>query len=119
MLTSTVGPFMITKQIHRIQIYGSVIKKEPLTGDENDMVRIFPITIIPARPTNVVQSVTQKLGYSYVCLEYNIDEGWCDIELNADNKVHTWLKSKKPDILGLMVNHKLELKCVPESLSTA
>ena len=93
---------------HRLPIMGAVIKREPLTGAKGNPIRLVPLSEIVEDLMPKVAAVSEKTGeeamvpefgsYSYVCLEYNIDEEWCEIELKASEEFHNWLAGILPQL---------------------
>ncbi|GAI97762.1 unnamed protein product, partial [marine sediment metagenome] len=53
---------------------------------------IIPITELPNCP---------KGAYSCTNLYYNIDEEWCEIELEASEEFHNWLAGILPQLRGI------------------
>jgi len=64
-----------------------------LTGAEDDPICVSPLDSIAGYPTGEFQS--------YTCLNYNIDEGWCEVELEAGEEFHAWLISILPQLRGI------------------
>lgn len=85
----------MNKRIYRMPIMGGVKKLHPLKGIEGNTLQIIPLDKLPGYDQLVSKNC------EYVCLEYNIDEEWCDIELNADDAFHNWLQQILPSLKGL------------------
>jgi len=85
---------------YKIPIQGTVIKKEPLTGDETDPVCTFPLAELPNLPTyfNEESRQEQPEPFGYTCLDYNIDKEWCEVELEASEEFHNWLAGILPQL---------------------
>jgi hypothetical protein len=85
---------------YKLPIMGKALKGKPLKGDENDPICVIPFGDLPDRPTYPDEE-TQELreyGFSYTCLEYNLDEEWCEIELEASEEFHNWLAGILPEL---------------------
>lgn len=76
---------------YRVPIHGTVKKRKPLGGEDANPIMTFPLDSLPNRPTRLVGDKQSPYGYGYTCLKYNIDEGWCEIELHGDEAIHAWL----------------------------
>ncbi len=88
---------------YKLPIQGIALKREPLTGAEDDPICVIPLGEIDGRPTHfneIAQEETQE-GCSYTCLDYNIDEEWCEVELEASEEFHNWLAGMLPRLRGI------------------
>jgi hypothetical protein len=73
---------------YKLPIMGKVLRREPLKGDSDNPICPIPIEEIPDMPS----------GYTRKVLEYNIDEEWCEVEIDADEEFHEWLnRALKPE----------------------
>jgi len=81
-------------QRYTLPIRGTLLSEKPLAGGPNDPICPFPITDLPDRPTYYDEQLGQDIpiGFRLESLDYNIDEGWVEIELDADQAVHNWLQ---------------------------
>ena len=73
------------KRIYRIPIQGTVLNDEPLTGSNQDPLITIELSELPGF------DLLQNKGFSLVNLDYDIDEEWGEIELEADDALHEWL----------------------------
>ncbi|GAI94810.1 unnamed protein product [marine sediment metagenome] len=85
---------------YRLPIVGKVLDDKPLKGDKNDILRVIDLHDLPDYPTQFDEEseVTVPQGYSIRCREYNIDEEWCEVELEASEEFHNWLSSILPQL---------------------
>jgi hypothetical protein len=85
------------KKQYTLPIFGTVVKKEPLTGDPNDPIVVFPIKALPDFPKHNKEDSAELIdyGYSYHVISFDVDNDTCIIELDAPEEVHSWLESKK------------------------
>jgi len=84
----------IFKRKYKVPIMGKVLNDQPLTGAIDDPICVIPFNELPGWDLD-------RMAYAYTCLEYNVDEGWCDIELTADEATHDWLLSLMPQIFQI------------------
>lgn len=80
------------KRTYRIPIMGGVKKVHPLKGIEGNTLQLIPLDKLPGYDQLVSKD------YGYVCLEYNIDEEWCEVELEASEEFHNWLTGMLPQL---------------------
>lgn len=82
------------KRIYRIPIMGEVTNDKPLTG-----AKVNPLCPIPLEELPDYDSIADEdRGISCVSLDYNVDEGWCEVELDASEAVHNWLLNLMPQL---------------------
>lgn len=81
---------MRTIRIYRLPIQGKVLSNAPLTGDENQPLCVIPIVELPG--------YNPEYCFNYVCNEYNVDEEWCEVEIEATAEFHNWLTSILPQL---------------------
>lgn len=88
------------KHIYKLPIRGTVLKGKPLEGKDDDPIDAIPLGDLPNRPTYFNKEADQqsKEPFSYTCLDYNIDEEWCEVELEASEEFHNWLTSMLPKL---------------------
>ncbi|MBA7714305.1 hypothetical protein ES703_123323 [subsurface metagenome] len=88
---------------YKLPIQGTALKKEPLTGARDDPICVIPLSEIDGRPTyyNEKLGETMQQGCAYTCLNYNLDEGWCEVELEASEEFHNWLANILPQLRGI------------------
>lgn len=106
------------KRRYKLPIKGIVIMREPLTGAEEDPICVVPIIeLVPKKeildPITGEKRLTGEIGgFSYSCLSYNIDEEWCEVELEASSEFHEWLLSILPQLKDIQKEKgwKLEMK---------
>lgn len=94
------------KKRYRLPIVGTVLSKEPLTGDAKDPVR--PIDISELMPKNKVidpdtNEEREVPKYSYAArtlgnFDYNVDDECCEAEIDASKECHAWLGSILPQL---------------------
>jgi len=94
-----------------LPICGTVLSREPLGGDPNDPLTAFPLSELPNIPTFFDEKAQAQVphGYHCSCLEYNIDEGWCEVEIEAEQVIHAWLEAQLPDIEDIQAAKGLKL----------
>ncbi|MBA7590483.1 hypothetical protein ES708_32605 [subsurface metagenome] len=94
---------MLLKRRYKLPIQGVMVAKEPLTGAENDPIIAMPLRDLPDYPTFFDEETQQEAGesFSYTCLDYNIDEEWCEVELEASESFHNWLVGILPQLRGI------------------
>ncbi len=78
---------------YRFPITGTVLARETLRGDDKDPLCIIPLRDLPDFPTyyDEQRKVDSPEPLRYECLDYNIDEGWAEVELEASEQLHQWL----------------------------
>lgn len=88
------------KKFYKLPIQGTVLVKEPLTGNKSDPVCVFPLAELPNLPTyfNEERQREEQEPFSYICWNYNIDEEWCEVELEASEEFHNWLSGILPQL---------------------
>lgn len=90
------------KRKYRLPIVGIVLNDKPLTGDATDPIR--PIDLSELMPKQKVidpdgeEREVPKYGYSCISLDYNVDEEWVEVEIEADKGFHGWLLGLIPSI---------------------
>ena len=82
---------MIAK--YKLPIQGKALRREPLKGDPSDPICIIDLYSMAGFPTvfDELTNLEKKESYSYQCLDYNIDEEWAEVELEASEQFHQWL----------------------------
>lgn len=85
---------------YKVPIQGTLKKRTPLTGDANDPVIIMPFRDLDGFPTYLDTETQTQVRYliDCTCLNYDVDEDWCEIELEADEAVHDWLANILPQL---------------------
>lgn len=88
---------------YKLPIHGTVIKRDPLQGKNDDPILVIPFEELPNRPTEIIQTSEGidkevRMGFRYMCLDYNIDEEWCEVELEASEEFHSWLTNLLPQL---------------------
>lgn len=73
---------------------GGVKDDKPLKGIEGNSLCIIPLDELPGFDS----LEDEGGGYSVRNLDYNIDEEWCEIELEASEAVHEWLLNLIPQL---------------------
>jgi len=91
---------------YKLPIQGKVLNDDPLTGDENNPVVVIPLNELMPKITVTTPDGSQievgKFGsYQYTCLEYNVDEEWAMVELEATPEFHDWLLSLLPQMKSI------------------
>ena len=87
----------IFKREYRVPIMGKALNDQPLTGAADNPICTIPFNELPGWDLD-------RMAYAYTCLEYNVDEGWCDIEVTADETTHDWLLSLLPQMPEIQRN---------------
>lgn len=83
---------------YKLPIQGTVLKREPLKGADADPVSVIDLTQLSGRPR---WADGREQGYAIVCLAYDIDEEWCEVELEASEEFHNWLAGILPQLRGI------------------
>ena len=85
---------------YKLPIQGIVLAREPLTGKGNTPICVIPFGELPDCPTQFNEETQEELkeGFNYTCLNYNIDEEWCEVELEASEEFHNWLVGMLPQL---------------------
>ena len=94
------------KKRYWLPITGTVLTREPLTGDEHDPIAIVHIWDLPGRPRTAAtgkggQEIEVDEPFLYECLSYDIDRSLAEVELEASQECHDWLDQ-------LLVRHTLD-----------
>lgn len=76
----------LEKRLYRVPCMGKVLDDTPLKGSVNN-----PLCPIPLMDLAREQGI-EGLG-SYESLNYNVDEGWVEIKVEATEEAHNWLAS--------------------------
>ncbi len=91
---------------YKLPIQGKVLSDHPLTGADDDP--ICPIDISELVPTRQVfnselgEAVeVPKYSFAMVNLNYNLDEEWCEVELEASEEFHNWTAGILPQLRGI------------------
>ncbi len=98
---------------YQLPIMGKVLKKDPLTGDKDEPLEVFPIEELEGRPTQTITVLDEGThlevnkvvpeDFHLVCLDYNIDEEWCEVELEASEIFHGWLTDLLPQLKNIQM----------------
>ena len=88
------------KDRYKLPIQGKVLNDKPLTGDARDPIEPINLQELPNCPTyfNEELGATVKQGYGIRCGEYDVDEEWCEVELEASEEFHGWLAGILPQL---------------------
>ena len=88
------------KKKYKLPIMGIALDKNPPKGLRKDPICVIPFDDLPSRPTYIDEETQKVRGYdvSYNCLNYNIDEEWCEVELEASEEFHNWLTGMLPQL---------------------
>ena len=91
---------MILVKRYRLPITGTVLEREPLRGLESDPISVIALSELPSFPTYYDEAEQAQIpeNFRYICLNYNIDEGWGEIELEASEELHKWLIQLLPQL---------------------
>ena len=102
---------MQLKRVYRLPIMGKVLNDMPLTGDESSPLQVIPLAELPNVPTYYDEELGRevKQGFAYTCLNYNVDEEWCEVELEASQEYHDWLTNLLPQLRDIVKNRKWKL----------
>lgn len=95
---------MLTR-VYKLPIMGRVLNDKPLTGDKNKPLCAIPLNEL----TGYRDLIPNDNGFSCVNLNYNVDEGWCEIEVTASEAFHEWLLNLLPQLKGIMQEKKWKL----------
>ncbi|MBA7507347.1 hypothetical protein ES706_06066 [subsurface metagenome] len=87
---------MLTR-VYKLPIRGRVLNDKPLTGDKNNPLCIIPLSELPGYE----DLEPNDSGFSCVNLNYDIDEGWCEIEVTASEALHEWLLGLMPRVRNI------------------
>jgi hypothetical protein len=90
------------KKKYKLPIMGKALETMPLKGDDNDPICVIPLNELPDCPIYFNTEVQEMLPerYRYTCLDYDIDEEWCEVELEASEEFHNWLTDMLPQLRG-------------------
>jgi len=91
---------------YKLPIQGTVLSTNPLKGAGNDPIIVIPLGNLPGCPTEIVQTLEGVdkevlVGFRYTCLNYDIDEEWCEVELEANEEFHNWLTDILPRLRNI------------------
>ena len=89
------------KRRYKLPIKGTVLVLEPLTGANDDPICVIPLDGIAGYLTGEFRG--------YICLNYNIVEEWCEVELEASKEFHDWLQSILPQLNDIKGKKKWRL----------
>lgn len=95
------------KKFYKLPIQGTVLAKEPLTGAKDDALCVIPLNELEPKveitdpETLKTRPVAEFGGCRYICWNYNIDEEWCEVELEASEEFHNWLDGMLPQLRGI------------------
>lgn len=85
------------KRLYRVPIMGTVRSITPLQGDATNPLCIIPISELPGFDN----LAAEDRSFAHTNLKYNVDEGWCDIELTASEAFHEWLVDLLPELKNI------------------
>lgn len=85
------------KRVYKIPLMGGCKNDIPLQGVEGNPLCPIPLDGLPG----FGNLSPDERGFAYTNLNYNIDEEWCEIELEADEVVHDWLLKLMPELKGI------------------
>ena len=88
------------KKRYKLPISGTVVRENPLEGDKTDPICVIPLGELPTFPTFFELKSQEQIpeSFSYTCLNYNLDEEWCEVELEASEAFHNWLAGILPQL---------------------
>lgn len=69
---------------------GGIRDDNPLKGVEGNPLCAIPLNELPNFP--------EGESYSYTCPNYDVEEEWVEIELEAEEVVHNWLLALMPQL---------------------
>ncbi|MBA7565122.1 hypothetical protein ES708_06797 [subsurface metagenome] len=78
---------------YTIPCMGKVKNDKPLEGTKGSPLCAIPLDELPDYP--------EGLGHGYICLDYDLENGLAEIELDADEAVHDWLLALKPQLKNI------------------
>lgn len=85
------------KRIYRLPIMGKVTSDKPLTGDAKN-----PLSPIPLEELLDIESLpADESSIGCVCLEYNVDEDWVNVEVEASEIAHERLLNLMPQLKAI------------------
>lgn len=85
------------ERIYKIPIMGAVIDDRPLKGMGGNPLCAIPLDELPGYNMLTIDDSS----FSYVAVEYNVDEEWVEIELEASDGVHNWLLGLVPQLKSI------------------
>ena len=93
----------LEKRRYKLPIQGAILVQTPLTGVEDNPIRVMPLSNLPNCPKyyDEASQEERERGCCYTCLDYNIDEEWCEVELTASEEFHNWLTGMLPQLRGI------------------
>ncbi len=88
---------------YKLPIMGTALKDEPLQGKKEDPLAVIPIQDLAPKRTVIDPDTEQehevsKFDFSFDCLDYNIAEEWCEVEVEAEQGFHDWLAGILPQL---------------------
>ena len=84
----------MSTRIYKLPIQGKVLNDKPLTGDENSPLCPIPLEELPGYD-NLAGG---DRGIGCVSLDYDVDEEWCEVEIEASETFHNWLLNLIPQL---------------------
>ncbi len=82
------------KKVYHLPIMGKVLNDKPLTGDKDNPLCLIPLDKLEGFDPDIH-------GCAITCGEYNLEEEWCEVELEGDEAVHAWLASLLPQLQNI------------------
>lgn len=82
------------KRVYRVPIMGGVKNDKPLTGVEGNPLCPIPLEELPGYDS----LADEDQGIGCVSLDYDVDEEWCEIEVEASETFHNWLLNLIPQL---------------------
>lgn len=92
------------KRRYKLPIKGTVMERKPLAGAEDDPICVIPFSDLVPKKEIIDAETKEKIltselgGFSLVCLNYDIEEEWCEVEIEASNAFHDWLLNLIPQL---------------------
>ena len=94
------------EKTYQLPLMGTVKSKDPLEGDENDILAVIPIKELPGWG-DLPEEVR---GYSTQNLSFDIDRDTCKVLVNASPELHAWLGALKSQVKQIKQSKGWELK---------
>ena len=91
------------KRKYKLPAVGKILNDEPLTGDPNDPITVLNLQELPNYPTSFNEELQREVKEpcSMLHLNYNVDEEWCEVEVDASQKFHDWLIDLLPQLMQI------------------
>ncbi len=84
----------LEKRLYRVPCMGKVLGDTPLKGSVNNP--LCPIPLMDLAREQGIEGLR-----SYESLNYNVDEGWVEIKVEATEEAHNWLAGMLPQLRGI------------------